>query len=69
MATPERITAREVRTRLDRGERVTFLDARAPDSWNKADGQIPYSVRVPPDEVDRHLREIPRDGLIVPYCT
>lgn len=69
VATPERISVREVKARLNRGEKVTFLDARSPDSWNKADAQIPGSLRVPPDEVDQHLREIPRDGLIVPYCT
>ena len=66
---PKRITAEEVKKRLDAGETITFLDSRADDSWRTAELQLPKSIRVPPDAVEAHLDQIPRRGLIVPYCT
>lgn len=66
---PRRITPDEVKRRLDSGEHITFLDARSDDAWRKAILQIPGSIRVPPDEVEHHLDEIPQGTLIVSYCT
>ncbi len=66
---PQRISAEEAKGRLDRGEAVVFVDTRADDAWRKATLQIPKSRRVPPDGVEAHLDDIPRDALIVPYCT
>jgi hypothetical protein len=63
------ITAQEVKRRLDSGEAVVFLDSRADEVWRKAESQVPTSIRVPPDAVEAHLSEIPRRGLVVPYCT
>jgi rhodanese-related sulfurtransferase len=65
----QRITVDEAKRRLDSGETVVFLDSRSDAAWRKAELQIPKSVRVPPDGVEAHLDEIPRRGLIVPYCT
>jgi rhodanese-related sulfurtransferase len=48
---------------------VTVIDARSPESWKNSDVEIPGSVRVPPDEVQQHLSEIPRDRRAVSYCT
>jgi hypothetical protein len=66
---PQRITVDEAKRRLDSGEAVVFLDSRADDAWRNAETQIPKSVRVPPDRIEGHLDDIPRRGLIVPYCT
>lgn len=66
---PQRITPAEAKRRLDSGEAVVFLDSRSDEAWRKAELQIPKSIRVPPDDVEAHLDEIPRRGLIVPYCT
>jgi rhodanese-related sulfurtransferase len=65
----QRITKEELERRIDAGEPITVLDTRAPDSWNTSDVQIPGAFRVPPDEVREHLSEIPRDRLVVTYCT
>jgi hypothetical protein len=54
---------------MDGRERIAVLDSRSADAWNKADGQIPGSIRVPPDEVARHVSAIPRDAIVVAYCT
>ena len=31
--------------------------------------KLPGAVRVPADEVDKHLSEIPRDRAVITYCT
>jgi len=66
---PQRISAEEVKRRLDSGEAIVFVDSRADDAWRKAEAQIPSSIRVPPDAVEANLDQIPKRGLIVPYCT
>jgi len=63
------ISKEDVKRRLDANEHVALLDTRAPDAWKESDLQIPGSIRVPPDEVGQHLEEIPRDRLVVTYCT
>ncbi len=65
----QRITAKELRRLMEKHDPVAILDTRAPDAWKSSDVQIPGSIRVPPDEVQEHLAEIPHDRLIVAYCT
>lgn len=64
-----RMTVEELKRRMDAHEALAVLDSRSLEAWKSSDVQIPGSVRVPPDEVDKHLAEIPRDRLVVPYCT
>jgi len=66
---PTRITIEEIDELQRKGETPVFVDARASGAWRNAATQVPGSIRVPPDEVDKHLGEIPRDRLIVTYCT
>jgi rhodanese-related sulfurtransferase len=66
---PARITLEEIEELQKKGEEIVFVDARASGAWRNAATQIPGSIRVPPDEVDKHLGDIPRDRLIVTYCT
>jgi rhodanese-related sulfurtransferase len=66
---PQRIAPDEVKRRMDSGEAVVFLDSRSAEAHDKADAQIPGSIHVPPDDVESHLDDIPKRGLIVPYCT
>jgi rhodanese-related sulfurtransferase len=62
------ISIEELKRRLDANEHVALLDARAPAAWQQSDVQLPGSLRVPPNEVDRLLPDIPRDRLVVSYC-
>lgn len=64
-----RITPEDLKRRMDAHEPIALLDVRSPAAWNSSNVQIPGSVRVPPDEVEKRLSEIPRDRLVVPYCT
>ena len=64
-----RVTADEVKERMDRGEQFAFVDTRNPQAWGEADTKLPGAIRVPADEVERHLDEIPRDRAVITYCT
>ena len=64
-----RITADEVKERLERGEQFTFVDTRNPTAWAESDQKLPNAVRVPGDEVTQHLHEIPKDRTVITYCT
>jgi rhodanese-related sulfurtransferase len=64
-----RVTVDEVKARMDRGEPVFFLDTRNPTAWNESDVKLPGALRVPADEVEQHLKEIPHGRVIITYCT
>jgi len=65
-----RITPQKVIERLDRGERVVFVDARSARAYEQATHQIPASMRIPPDaDVRLYTADLPRDAVIVAYCT
>jgi hydroxyacylglutathione hydrolase len=64
-----RITKEDLKRRMDAHEPLTVLDTRAPESWDESDVKLPGAIRVPPDDVERHLAEIPRDHMVVTYCT
>ena len=64
-----RVTVEEVKGRMGRGEQFAFLDTRNPQAWGEAETKLPGAVRVPADEVEQHLGEIPRDRAVITYCT
>lgn len=60
-----RITADEVKKRLDAGEKVVIIDTRSKFSGPMAKG----AAHVPSDKLDAWAKEHPKDALIVAYCT
>jgi rhodanese-related sulfurtransferase len=66
---PTRVTVDEVKERMERGEPVAFLDTRNPQAWGEAETKLPGAIRVPADELEGHLDEIPRDRVVITYCT
>lgn len=66
---PTPLTADEAKDRLDRGDRVVFIDARNATAWGSSDVKLPGAIRVPADAVDEHIDEIPRDASAITYCT
>lgn len=64
-----RVTVDEIKERLDRGEQFTFVDTRNPKAWDALDYKLPNAIRVPADEVEKHLSEIPHDRSVITYCT
>lgn len=69
MMEPTRITAQEVKQRLDQGEQFVFLDDRNPQAWAAATTRLPNAIRVPADDPMSYLANIPKDRPIVTYCT
>ena len=64
-----RVTVDEVKERMDRGEVFTFIDTRNPKAWGEAETKLPNAIRIPADEVEEHLDQIPRDRTAITYCT
>ena len=64
-----RVTVDEVKARMDRGEAFTFVDTRNPQAWGEATTKLPGAIRVPADEVEENLDEVPRDRTVITYCT
>jgi len=64
-----RVTVDEVKERLDRGESFTFVDTRNPKAWAEAETKLPGAIRIPAEEVEQHLDEIPHDRTVITYCT
>lgn len=64
-----RITVDEVKERMERGEQFTFIDSRNPTAWGQSDKKLPHAIRVPAEELEQHLDEIPKDRAVITYCT
>lgn len=64
-----RVTVDEVRERMERGEQFSFIDARNPTAWAEAETKLPGALRVPDDEVEQHLADIPHDRTAITYCS
>jgi rhodanese-related sulfurtransferase len=64
-----KVSAHEVKAKMDRGEPLVVIDARNAKAWDESPVKIPGAIRVPADEVDRHVREIPHGQPIITYCT
>jgi rhodanese-related sulfurtransferase len=69
MANIPRITVDELKQRMDAGEEFTLIDVRNPQAWAQSGSKMPGAIRVPIDEVEEHLSEIPKGKPIVTYCT
>ena len=64
-----RITVDDLKRRMDAGEDFTVIDVRNPHAWAESDVMLPGAVRVPLDELERYLSQIPKDRPVVAYCT
>ena len=64
-----RVTVDEVKERMDRGEQFAFVDTRNPQAWGESDVKLPGAIRVPADELEQHLSEVPSGRAVITYCT
>jgi rhodanese-related sulfurtransferase len=64
-----RITTDEVKERMDRGEQFAFVDTRNPTAWGESDKKLPNAIRVPADQLEQHIDQIPKDRTVITYCT
>ena len=68
-AEADRITVEELKAKIEKNEPVTIIDLRSESSYESSDKKIKGSVRMITDEIESRLKEIPRDTLVVTYCT
>ena len=61
-----RITTDELETLMKEGK-VYVVDVRSQDSWDM--GHIPGSHLIPAQEFYKHIDNLPRDKMIVTYCS
>jgi len=64
-----RITAEELKRKLDAHEDVAIIDLRHPLDFLPQPYTIPGAIRIPAEELERRHSEIPRDRDVVLYCT
>jgi sulfur-carrier protein adenylyltransferase/sulfurtransferase len=69
MSDAPRITPDDLKRRMDAGEEFTVIDVRNPQAWAESDTMIPEAIRVPIDNYEAHLSEIPKSRSVVTYCT
>ncbi|MBI5237332.1 MAG: hypothetical protein HY887_02795 [Deltaproteobacteria bacterium] len=64
-----RITANELKARLDKGEQITIIDVRTRGSYSTSPWKIKGDIRLAPDEISAKATGLPKGALIVAYCT
>ena len=64
-----RITVDELKEKLAKNAPVFIIDSRSQGSYDNSEIKIKGAVRIPADEIESRLSEIPRDREIVVYCT
>ena len=66
---PSRLTVAAVKELIDSKQPIAFIDSRNPIAWGSSNVILPGALRIPIDEVDRRLEELPRDRRLIVYCT
>jgi rhodanese-related sulfurtransferase len=64
-----RMTVAELLSRLEKHVPVAIVDSRSEGSWESSDKQIKGSVRIPIDQIETRMTELPRDKEIIIYCS
>ena len=64
-----RISANELKQRMQAGEAFTILDARNPNAWGEAQDKARGAMRMSVDAGEQELNKLPRGKPIVTYCT
>lgn len=64
-----RITAEELREKIEAGEEVVVVDLRSALDFELAQKTIPGAIRFAAEELDTNHNQIPRDREIVLFCT
>jgi len=63
---PERIAIPDLKKKLDSGEKFLLIDVR--EDWElKQDGAIPGAIHIPMGDLDKRMKDIPKDVELVFY--
>jgi hypothetical protein len=58
LADMNKITAEEVKRRMDSGEPLAFVDVRSPKAWDSSDAKLPSAVRRRGGAIPRRRRSL-----------
>lgn len=64
-----KLSAAEIKRRMDRGERFAFVDARSSQESIESSSRLPGAIRMTATEVDHNIRAVPQGRAIITYCT
>ena len=64
-----RISADELKRRMEAGEDFIIIDVRNPRAWAEASDMASQAIRIALDDANASLAHLPRDKPIVAYCT
>ncbi|MCS6787918.1 MAG: rhodanese-like domain-containing protein, partial [Aigarchaeota archaeon] len=60
------IDAKDLKEKLDAGERIVVVDVRERAEWDA--GRIPGAIHIRLSEVPKHIDKIPKETTVVVYC-
>src|SRR5262245_60846017 len=66
---PTRITVKGLKRKMDTKEDIVVLDVRSKTAYLGSTVRIKGAVRIPPEELEERMKELPKNKLIVAYCT
>jgi len=69
IAADDRISIKELKAKMDRGEDIVILDVRTSGAYLGSKIKIKGAVRIDPDSIERKYQVLPRDKEIITYCT
>jgi rhodanese-related sulfurtransferase len=64
-----RISADELKRRMQAGEEFVMIDVRNPKAWATSDVKARNAIRVSLEDFEQYLPRIPKSKPIVTYCT
>jgi membrane protein DedA with SNARE-associated domain len=64
-----RISAPELRERLERGENIVVVDLRSELTYRVEGLKVKGAIHIPPTQFERRYKEIPTGRTVVMYCT
>lgn len=63
-----RIRPEALKALLDMGQAVTVVDVREAEDYFASPLTILGALQIPPEQIDRHFQQIPRDHPVVLFC-
>ena len=66
---PSQLTVPQVKDLVRKDQPLLFIDSRNPIAWGSSRVKLPGALRIPIDQIERHLAAIPRDRRLIVYCT
>ncbi|MFQ5428114.1 MAG: rhodanese-like domain-containing protein [Thermodesulfobacteriota bacterium] len=64
-----RVTPEAVLADMEAGHKILILDIRSKGAYEAMDIRIEGDVRIPPDELEARMYELPMGTEIITYCT